>query len=154
MRLKSYFSGTVEAAMELAHQELGEDALLINARPSTLETRNLGAYEVVFGVPPKPEQRATHQNRRGFESDSRSALTAQAISQLQSGGVHPAVWMLEGFERPDGADEVLAAGRAFLHVRQLRVLRRCGCGVIAVVGRVAVFLARSHRSLPCALRQV
>jgi len=41
--------------MELAHKELGEDALLINARPSTLETRGLGAYEVVFGVPPKAE---------------------------------------------------------------------------------------------------
>ena len=53
MRLKSYFSGTVEAAMELAHKELGEEALLINARPSTPETRSLGAYEVVFGVPPK-----------------------------------------------------------------------------------------------------
>jgi flagellar biosynthesis protein FlhF len=55
MRLKSYFSGTVEAAMELAQKELGEDALLINARPSTPETRSLGAYEVVFGVPPKAE---------------------------------------------------------------------------------------------------
>lgn len=55
MRLKSYFSGTVEAAMELAQKELGEDALLINARPSTPETRGLGAYEVVFGVPAKPE---------------------------------------------------------------------------------------------------
>ena len=55
MRLKSYFSGTVEAAMDLAHKELGEDALLVNARPSTLETRGLGAYEVVFGVPPKAE---------------------------------------------------------------------------------------------------
>jgi flagellar biosynthesis protein FlhF len=54
MKLKSYFSGTVEAAMELAHKELGEDALLINARPSTVETRSLGAYEVVFGVPAKP----------------------------------------------------------------------------------------------------
>jgi flagellar biosynthesis protein FlhF len=58
MRLKSYFSGTVEAAMELAHKELGEDALLINARPSTPETRGLGAYEVVFGVPPKAEAEA------------------------------------------------------------------------------------------------
>jgi flagellar biosynthesis protein FlhF len=55
MRLKSYFSGTVEAAMELAHKELGEDALLVNARPSTPETRSLGAYEVVFGVLPKNE---------------------------------------------------------------------------------------------------
>jgi flagellar biosynthesis protein FlhF len=41
--------------MELAHKELGEDALLINARPSTPETRCLGAYEVVFGLPPKTE---------------------------------------------------------------------------------------------------
>jgi flagellar biosynthesis protein FlhF len=55
MRLKSYFSGTVEAALELARTELGEDALLIHARPSTPETRHLGAYEVVFGVaPPAP----------------------------------------------------------------------------------------------------
>lgn len=53
MKLKSYFSGTVEAAMELARQELGEEALLVNARPATPETRYLGAYEVVFGIPPQ-----------------------------------------------------------------------------------------------------
>src|SRR5712692_466474 len=53
MKLKSYFSGTVEAAIDLARRELGEEALLINARPATPETRSLGAYEVVFGVPPK-----------------------------------------------------------------------------------------------------
>jgi flagellar biosynthesis protein FlhF len=56
VKLKSYFSGTVEAAMELAREELGEEALLINARPATPETRMLGAYEVVFGVPPKLEK--------------------------------------------------------------------------------------------------
>ena len=50
MQLKSYFSGTVEAAMELARKELGEDALLVNARPAVPETRYLGSYEVVFGV--------------------------------------------------------------------------------------------------------
>jgi flagellar biosynthesis protein FlhF len=54
MKLKSYFSGTVEAAMELARKELGEDALLVNARPATPETQSLGAFEVVFGVVPKP----------------------------------------------------------------------------------------------------
>lgn len=51
MKLKSYFSGTVEAAVELARKELGEDALLVNARPATPETRHLGAYEVVFSAP-------------------------------------------------------------------------------------------------------
>src|SRR5580704_5875180 len=53
MKLKSYFSGTVEAAMYLARQELGEEALLVNSRPATPETRYLGAYEVVFGIPPR-----------------------------------------------------------------------------------------------------
>lgn len=51
MKLKSYFSASVEAAVELARKELGEDALLVNARPSTPETRHLGAYEVVFSAP-------------------------------------------------------------------------------------------------------
>ncbi len=51
MRLKSYFSGTVEAAMDLARKELGDEALLVNARPATPETRSLGAFEVVFGLP-------------------------------------------------------------------------------------------------------
>ncbi len=50
MRLKSYFSGTVEAAMERARRELGDTALLVNARPSTPDTRPLGEFEVVFGV--------------------------------------------------------------------------------------------------------
>ncbi len=54
MKLKSYFSGTVEAAMELARRELGDEALLVNARPSTAETRHLGAYEVVFGTSGAP----------------------------------------------------------------------------------------------------
>jgi len=50
VRLKSYFSGTVEAAIQLARQELGAEALLVNARPATPENRYLGAYEVVFGT--------------------------------------------------------------------------------------------------------
>lgn len=52
MRLKSYFSATVEAAMEQARRELGDEALLVNARPAAPEARYLGSYEVVFGVLP------------------------------------------------------------------------------------------------------
>jgi flagellar biosynthesis protein FlhF len=50
MKLKSYFSASVEDAVEAARRELGEDALLVNARPATPDTRHLGAYEVVFGA--------------------------------------------------------------------------------------------------------
>jgi len=66
VKLKSYFSGTVEAAMQLARQELGDEALLINARPATPETRYLGAYEVVFGLPPKSVER--HAERPALET--------------------------------------------------------------------------------------
>lgn len=48
MRLKSYFSETVEGAMAQARQELGADAMLVSSRPSPLEAKHLGEYEVVF----------------------------------------------------------------------------------------------------------
>jgi len=48
MKLKSYFADTVENAMAQARQELGPDAMLVNSRKSSIETRHLGAYEVVF----------------------------------------------------------------------------------------------------------
>jgi len=50
MRLKSYFAGSVEGAMRAARQELGEDAMLINSRPSPPDMRHLGGYEVVFAT--------------------------------------------------------------------------------------------------------
>ncbi len=57
--------------MQLARQELGEEALLVNARPATAETRNLGAYEVVFGIPsktaPAPAAAGPVSNDRLFE---------------------------------------------------------------------------------------
>ena len=48
MKIKSYFASTVEEAMAQARQEMGPDAMLVNSRKSSLETRHLGAYEVVF----------------------------------------------------------------------------------------------------------
>lgn len=78
MKLKSYFSGTVEAAMELARQELGENALLVNARPATPETRYLGAYEVVFGIPPKQIEAAVVRQPAPPLSMSAAASTTSA----------------------------------------------------------------------------
>ena len=50
MRMKSYYSNTVESAVELARRELGPEALLVNTRPAMPEARHLGEYEVVFAV--------------------------------------------------------------------------------------------------------
>ncbi len=48
MTLKSYFADTVESAMRLASQEMGEDAMLVHSKKSGIESRHLGEYEVVF----------------------------------------------------------------------------------------------------------
>ncbi len=78
MKLKSYFSGTVEAAVELARRELGGDALLVHARPATPETRSLGAFEVVFGVetPAPGIESLTRPDEHGATRWGRSAATA------------------------------------------------------------------------------
>ena len=48
MRIKSFFARTVEEAMALARADLGPDAMLVNSRRTSAETRHLGDYEVVI----------------------------------------------------------------------------------------------------------
>lgn len=68
--------------MELARQELGEEALLVNARPATPETRYLGAYEVVFGIPPaKPSAFAAAA--AGVGAESSNDRLAQEVAGLK-----------------------------------------------------------------------
>jgi len=54
MRIKSYFAGTVEAALELAKRELGGEAMILNSRPAPPESRHLGEYEVIFAAQGEP----------------------------------------------------------------------------------------------------
>jgi len=65
MRLKSYFAGTVESAMCLARQEMGEEAMLVNSRRSQPEARHLGAYEVVFAASQDPALEAARGSDSG-----------------------------------------------------------------------------------------
>src|SRR5450755_591827 len=59
MRLKTYFASSVEAAMLLALEQLGPEAMIVNSRRCALENRHLGEYEVVFAT--EPEKLATGQ---------------------------------------------------------------------------------------------
>ena len=53
MKMKSYYAATVEAALKMATQEMGPDALLVNSRRTGADTRHLGDYEVVFAILPE-----------------------------------------------------------------------------------------------------
>src|SRR5579883_648169 len=48
MKIKSFFSHTIEDAIAKARQEWGPDAMLIQSRKAGREARHLGEYEVVF----------------------------------------------------------------------------------------------------------
>jgi flagellar biosynthesis protein FlhF len=50
MKLKSYFAQTVEAALGLAREELGPEAMLVESRKAPPEAGRAGDYEVVFGL--------------------------------------------------------------------------------------------------------
>jgi len=54
MRLKSYFASTIEGALNLARQELGQEAMLLDSHRTGPESKHLGEYEVVCAVLPVP----------------------------------------------------------------------------------------------------
>jgi flagellar biosynthesis protein FlhF len=50
MKIKSFFSNTIEDAIAMARQEWGPDAMLVQSRKAAREARHLGEYEVVFAA--------------------------------------------------------------------------------------------------------
>jgi flagellar biosynthesis protein FlhF len=50
LHMKTYFSTSVEAAVELARRELGAEAMLVDSRPAPEDVRHLGRYEVIFAT--------------------------------------------------------------------------------------------------------
>lgn len=50
MKIKSYYSSSVADAMASARAEMGPEAMLVNSRKASIQTRHLGEYEVVFAT--------------------------------------------------------------------------------------------------------
>src|SRR5262249_41366313 len=73
--------GTVESAICLARQELGEDAMLVNSRKSTPETRHLGAYEVVFASAAEPARARLAPVPAPVLGEDAAAPAAQSLLQ-------------------------------------------------------------------------
>lgn len=61
LRLKCYYSNSVEDAMKEAMRDLGPEAVLISTQPAPLEYRKTALYEVVFGVAPEEEPKHVRQ---------------------------------------------------------------------------------------------
>ena len=50
MKIKSYYSRSVEIAIAEAREELGPEAMLVESRKAAPEARHLGEYEVIFAL--------------------------------------------------------------------------------------------------------
>ena len=83
MRLKSYFAASVGAALRQARQELGDEAVLMEARKAPPEARHLGECEVVVAVGPPPL--AEGRSGEPAAADSAPARSAPADSGWLSG---------------------------------------------------------------------
>jgi flagellar biosynthesis GTPase FlhF len=64
IRIKSYFAASFEAAVELAREELGPEAMLLRSRKNSSEAGRAENYEVVFGVPPRDGDASRRQNTK------------------------------------------------------------------------------------------
>jgi flagellar biosynthesis protein FlhF len=67
MQTKTYFATSVPAALEVARQELGQDALLVGSRPAPPAARQYGRLEVTFAFDPPPAARAKEPAPRSAE---------------------------------------------------------------------------------------
>jgi len=85
MRMKSYFAGSVQLAMEQARRELGSEAILVTSRLAPAEAGKARQYEVVFAseTPEKrdrPVQSATATAPRANASEG--AVTAASLDAV------------------------------------------------------------------------
>lgn len=82
MKIKSYFSRSVEDAIAAARQELGPDAMLVNSRRSPAEAKHLGEYEVVFVVDAAPGEEGSAAAIAGDSRLAPDRLSAD-VSELK-----------------------------------------------------------------------
>jgi flagellar biosynthesis protein FlhF len=79
MKLKSFFAGSVEEALNDARREFGPEAVLVQSRRTTPDARALGEYEVVCALLPEDEGTPTPPPAR----PERTAKEDRASSDTQ-----------------------------------------------------------------------
>jgi flagellar biosynthesis protein FlhF len=89
MKIKSFFSHTIEDAISRARQEWGPEAMLVDTRRAGPESRHLGAYEVVFadGAPRSEATRSASppgEGVAGVAADRFAAEVAALKKQLEN----------------------------------------------------------------------
>lgn len=163
MRLKTYFASGVDAAIQLARTELGEDALLVHSKKASGEGAAIGPYEVVFAVPdapaPDPTEApggATNGIRKTHavteSSEDLAALREAVEMTLRLARRSEALLMAQYREAPELADlaSVLedAGFSGAFRIRFLERLQQSPGPASPVRGRACQWLQRQMRTQP------
>lgn len=89
MQTKTYFANSVPAALEVARQELGEDAMLVTSKPASAEARPFGRLEVTFAYDakstPAQQKAAAAEKPRTEMEDIREQLAALRMAVGRAG---------------------------------------------------------------------
>jgi myo-inositol catabolism protein IolC len=74
------------------------------------ESGSLFMFELL--VPPEKEElEEVHGDKQAYDREIRPRLMVQTILQLQDAGVEPDVWKIEGLDRREDCEQVVAAAR-------------------------------------------
>ena len=74
------------------------------------QSRSLFMFELL--IPPEPSQlEQFHGDKRRYDLELRPQLMVRAITQLQDSGVEPDLWKIEGLDRRDDCEKMVAAAR-------------------------------------------
>ncbi len=78
MQTKTYFATSVPAALEVARQELGQDALLVGSRPAPADARQYGRLEVTFAFDAKEQAPRPVEMASSFQAANPAKVPASA----------------------------------------------------------------------------
>lgn len=127
MQTKVYFASSVPAALEVARQEIGEEAMLVASRPAPPQMREYGRLEVTFAwnppapaePPPQPpesrisgseiddvlQQLAALRQAVGGQSKAQPARRNRAAEKLRGNGFSRELALEIASALPDDSDD-------------------------------------------------
>jgi len=77
-----------------------------------LQTKSQSRFMFELLVPPEQAQLDRfHSDKKAYDLELRPKLMVQALHQLQDAGVEPDVWKIEGLERSEDCEKIVAAAR-------------------------------------------
>ena len=135
MRIKSYFTYTVESAVALAQSELGDDALLVSARRSPPDSPDGARYEVVFAVEQESQKPAPAERRLTSKDLLRKApAAAQVVAEVCP--PHPNSGMIAEIAARVSVSGGLGTGGG--GAAKVALVGPCGAGKTSMIVKLAV----------------